>query len=132
MNTVKELSPLLAGVSGEYFVAAELSKKEYIASITLRNTKGIDILCSNQEATKSLGIHVKTNRNSKRSWLLSEKSDNYFTDNLFYIFVNLNDNLKFPEFFIVPSKIVANFTKDSHSKWLNTPGKKVNPIKIVQ
>ena len=120
----EELSPLLAGVSGEYFVAAELSKRGYIASITLRNTKGIDILCSNEEATKSIGIQVKTNRGSKRDWILNEKSENYFADNLFYVFVNLNNNQTPPDFFIVTSKVVANFTKEGHAKWLRTPGKK--------
>ena len=36
-------SSILTGVSGEYFAAAELSRRGYVASITLRNTKGIDI-----------------------------------------------------------------------------------------
>ena len=43
MANKDKLDPVLAGVSGEYFVAAELSKRGYIASITLRNTKGIDV-----------------------------------------------------------------------------------------
>ncbi|MBN2094879.1 MAG: hypothetical protein JW727_02425 [Candidatus Aenigmarchaeota archaeon] len=55
-----KLSSILCGVSGEYFVAAELSRRGHIASITLRNTKGVDILCSNAEATKTVGIQVKT------------------------------------------------------------------------
>jgi hypothetical protein len=44
---------LLAGVAGEYFVAAELSRRGFIASITLRNTRGIDIVVTNKEATKN-------------------------------------------------------------------------------
>jgi hypothetical protein len=31
-------SPQLTGVAGEYFVAAELSRRGYIASITMRNS----------------------------------------------------------------------------------------------
>src|SRR3989344_764334 len=99
-------STILSGVSGEYFVAAELSKRGNIASITLRNTKGVDILCSNSEATKTVGIQVKTNSGSSRNWILNQKAEDYFADNLFYVFVNLNENKKHPEFFIVPSKIV--------------------------
>ena len=38
----KKVSSILVGVSGEYFVAAELSRLGYIVSITLRKTKGID------------------------------------------------------------------------------------------
>src|SRR3989344_1368809 len=88
----EKLSSVLSGVSGEYFVAAELSKRGYIASITLRNTKGVDILCSNSDASKSVAIQVKTNRRSAREWMLNQKAEDYFANNLFYVFVNLNDN----------------------------------------
>lgn len=59
------LSTGLSGVAGEYLVAAELSRRGYIASITLRNTRGIDILASNADATRSVGIQVKTNQRAR-------------------------------------------------------------------
>jgi len=124
MANGEKLNTVLSGVSGEYFVAAELSKRGFIASITLRNTNGVDILCSNPEASKTVGIQVKTNSGSNRSWILNQKAEDYFADNLFYVFVNLNENKKHPDFFIVPSKIVAQYCKKGHSNWLNTPGKK--------
>lgn len=122
-SSTEKLSTILSGVSGEYFVAAELSKRGYIASITLRNSKGVDILCTNESATKNIGIQVKTNRGSSRSWLLNQKAEGYFADNLFYVFVNLNDNKSHPDYFIVPSKIVATQAKDTHIEWLKNPGK---------
>jgi len=121
---MEKLNTVLAGVSGEYFVAAELSRRGYIASITLRNTKGVDILCSNSNATKTVGIQVKTNSGSNRSWILNKKAEDYFADNLFYVFVNLNNGQRHPDFFIVPSKVVAKYTKEGHANWLRTPGKK--------
>lgn len=121
--TDAKLSSVLSGVAGEYYVAAELTKRGYIASITLRNTKGVDILCSNSDASKSVAIQVKTNRRSNRSWMLNQKSEDYFADNLFYVFVNLNDNLKPPDYFIVSSKDVAKHAKDSHAEWLSAPGR---------
>jgi len=45
-----KIPSLLAGVAGEYFVAAELSRRGHIASVSLRNTRGIDILATNAEA----------------------------------------------------------------------------------
>jgi hypothetical protein len=36
-------SPQLTGVAGVYFVAAELYRRGFIASITTRNSTGIDI-----------------------------------------------------------------------------------------
>jgi hypothetical protein len=118
------LSSVLSGVAGEYYVAAELTARGFIASITLRNTKGVDILCSNSDASKSVAIQVKTNRRSARDWVLNQKSEDYFADNLFYVFVNLNEGVKPPDYFVVPSTIVAKYAKESHQTWLDTPGRK--------
>lgn len=68
----EKLSAVLCGVAGEYFVAAELSRRGCIASITLRNTRGVDILASNADATKSVGIQVKTNQRGVAEWILNE------------------------------------------------------------
>jgi len=129
----KRLNSVLSGVAGEYLVAAELTRQGYIASITLRNTKGVDVLVSNEKATKTVGIQVKTNQDSTKWWLLGKKAEDYFADNLFYVFCNLNNGSK-PDFFVVPSKIVAKFVRENHQRWLNTPGKrgqkhKDNPLR---
>ncbi len=119
-----KVSPILTGVSGEYFVAAELSCRGYIASITLRNTKGIDILVSNESASKSVGIQVKTNHSKHKKWLLNKKAEDYHDKNIYYIFVNLKEAGEKPEYHIVPSEKVAAYVKRTHSEWLKTPGKK--------
>lgn len=119
----KRTSSILIGIAGEYFVAGELSRRGYIASITLRNTKGVDILCSSSDTMKTAAIQVKTNRGSNRKWILSKKAEDDFSDNMFYVFVTLNNNQENPDYFIVPSNIVADYVKTSHSTWLNTPGK---------
>ena len=115
-------SNILTGVSGEYFVAAELSKRGYIASITLRNTRGIDILCSNADASKHVSIQVKTTQKSRNSWMLDKKLEEYYSPKHFYVFVSLNSK-EHPKFFIVPSKIVANYIKSGHQKWLKSKNK---------
>lgn len=118
-----ELTSLLSGVAGEYFVAAELSRRGYLASITLRNTKGVDILCSNADATKTVAIQVKTNRRSNREWMLNQKAESFYANNHFYVFVNLHDNEQQPDYFIVPSIVVATHAKETHASWLAAPGK---------
>jgi hypothetical protein len=80
---------VLTGVAGEYFVAAELSRRGYIASISLRNTRGIDILATNQAATRSITIQCKTNQSGARSWMLSEKSEDFFAPDHYYVCVAL-------------------------------------------
>jgi hypothetical protein len=118
-----QVTPLLAGVAGEYYVAAELSARNHVASITLRNTRGVDILCSNHETTKTVTIQVKTNRSSRREWVLNQKSETLISDFHFYVFVCLNDGKKYPDFFIVPSNVVADQISTTHRSWLDTPGK---------
>jgi hypothetical protein len=54
-------------VAGEYFVAAELSLRGCLASITLRNSRGIDIIASNADASKSVSVHAE--------WLAGKKVD---------------------------------------------------------
>lgn len=123
MSSIR-LSKGLSGVAGEYFVAGELSRFGYVASITLRNTRGIDILVSNASATQQAAIQVKTNQGSEPGWVLNENAESFYADHLFYVFVNLKGSQERPDFYIVPSRIVADFVRSDHQKWLKTPGKK--------
>ena len=122
MKPTVRLKTDLCGTAGEYFVAAELSRLGYVASITLRNVRGIDILVSNVDATQSVGIQVKTNQGSEKEWILSKKAESEIAENLFYIFVNLNGG-SMPEYHIVPRNIVAKYVRETHQKWLKTPGR---------
>ena len=121
---MKARSPnkILTGVAGEYFVAGELSRRGWVASLTLRNTRGIDILASNTDATRSVGIQVKTNSGKKPHWLLSQKAESDIAENLYYVFVNLNGT-DVPEYYIVPRAVVAKQVRDGHKAWLAKPGR---------
>lgn len=121
------ISGINAGVAGEYFVAAELCKRGFIASITLRNTKGIDILASDSRAGKTVGIQVKTRQGKGHAWVMGEKAETFHAKDLFYVFVNLRGLTERPNYFVVPSKIVATFIKSNHRKWLQTPGRQGQP-----
>ena len=74
VNKDKKVSSILTGVSGEYFAAAELSRRGHIASITLRNTKGIDIVASSEDGSKTINIQVKTRSKNTKGWMLNKKS----------------------------------------------------------
>jgi hypothetical protein len=117
-----KLESTLVGVAGEYLVAGELSLRGYIASITLRNSRGIDIIASNSDASKSVTIQVKTNSDGGRIWLLNQKSENFYSDNHYYILVALKALGERPKYYIVPSQIIAEYVSTSHSEWMN--GKK--------
>lgn len=116
------LPTILAGITGEYLVAAELSRRGYVASITLRNTRGIDILVSNQDATKTVAIQVKTTQRGKPEWVMSRKAERDLAENLFYVFVALGPQQP-DAFHIVPRADVARYVREAHKRWLDTPGK---------
>jgi hypothetical protein len=125
-------SKALIGIAGAHFVVAELSQMGYIATVTSRNTEGIDVLASNIDGSKMVSIQVKTSgaeqrKNFTRSWILNKKHENISSDNLFYIFVDLNEGDKKQDFYIIPSKIVAEYVKTEHQKWLNKTSKTGKP-----
>lgn len=121
-----KLTGTLSGIAGEYLVAGELSRRGYIASITLRNTRGVDILVSNLDAVKSVGVQVKTNQNGRREWVLTKEHETELARNLFYIFVNLNGTGP-PQFFIVPCREVARYARDNHQRWLKGTARSGKP-----
>ncbi|MCX6817672.1 MAG: aspartate ammonia-lyase [Candidatus Aenigmarchaeota archaeon] len=127
MNNAKSIPKALIGISGTHFVAGELTRRGYIATITSRNTKGIDILVSDSGGKKPIAIQVKATlgKNSPRAWILSENDEVVKSDNLFYVFVNLDEAKRgrLPEFFVVPCKNVSKYTKTEHAEWKNKPGK---------
>ena len=116
------LTTTLCGVAGEYFVAAELSRRGYVASLTLGNTRGIDILASNSDATRSVGIQVKAIQGSGKEWMLNQKIESEVATNLFYVFVRLND-LASPEYFVVPKDAAAEYARTNHVRWLAALGR---------
>ena len=109
-------------MAGEYFVAAELSRRGYIASISLRNTRGIDILATNAAASRSVTIQCKTSQ-SRNGWMLNDKCESFFSENHFYVFVALGGPLERPRFHVVPSAAVAKHVRDDHNSWLARPGR---------
>ena len=110
------------GNSGEYFVAGELERRGVIVAVPMSNVENFDILAIHRKTYKQYAIQVKTTCHKHKKWTLTKKNENLFGENIFYIFVSLNE-LDNPSYHIVPSEIVANQIKESHRIWLNTPGR---------
>lgn len=112
------------GISGEYFVAGELTRRGFIASITLRNSEGIDIICTTPDSSKSFSIQVKTSSYDKPSWIMNIKAEGKYSDKFFYILVIIPNIDSIPKYYIVPSKEISHHILETHKKWLS--GKKKN------
>jgi hypothetical protein len=85
------------GLSGEYFVAAELLRRGYSVGITMGNAKAIDILA--EKDGKQFIIQVKAIYKKKNvGWPIMKDKVN---EGIFYVFVNLNgDKMTEPHYFI--------------------------------
>ncbi len=119
------------GNAGEYFVASVLSANGFITTITLGRAEAYDIIAISPKTKKAIKIQVKTSW-SQNGWQLSEK-DEKSDDDQFYIFVNLNEFKKCPEYWVFESRVVSKYLIESHNSWLITPGKygqKHNPTKM--
>ena len=88
-----------------------------------RNLDGVDILVSNIEGNKLFSIQVKTTQN-KRKWILNKKIENEKSENKYFAFVNIPQNLDIqPEYFIIKSQTLAEHIFNGHSRWLSGTGK---------
>ena len=128
----KSVSKVNTSLAGEYLVLSKLTLKGYIATLTLGNTKQVDILATNAKSLNSYWIEVKTSVNRPANeklfgenfyWIMHKKHEEINDPKLFYCFVNLFDENK-PHFFIVPSKDVATYCRDQHTKWEKSIHKK--------
>jgi hypothetical protein len=119
------------GLAGEFYVLAQLVQHDLVATLTLANTKGVDILVANPELKQLFKIEVKTTAGGPRygsifanepcyAWPMSAKHEHLIDADLFYCFVVLRGCTQLPRFFIVPSRYVATYVRAQHAYWLRT------------
>src|SRR5579863_1977408 len=95
-----------SGMRGVYLVAAELTRRGFIASPTLRNAPGADLLVTDSECNKTWSVQVKTNTDRLPYWLVGEKATGAKSPSHVYVFVTL-DGKQGPEYIPVRSEFEA-------------------------
>lgn len=106
-------------LAGEFLVAGELSRRGYPVSITIGNTKSVDIYASAKE--RVIKVDAKAGRR-KGNWPIAKDSVN---EDVYYIFVYLQDKNKIrnniaPEYFVVSGK--EAISKDLVKIWKTRQG----------
>lgn len=112
---------ILSGIAGEYFVAGELSRRGYIATLTLRNTTGVDIIASN--GSRAINIQVKTRTEEKaKDWDLGSRPLKIEKewDNTFYIFVRIyaKSDRREVEYYVIPKNQLNRAVERSFRSFL--------------
>jgi len=119
----KKISNNNIGISGEFYIAHVLAKNNFKVNVSLGRTEGFDLFVQNPNSM-NLVISVKTTYSNKSKFILiNEKAEKLIDKNLFYAFVRLNAPDGVPEFWIVPSTIVASVIKKAYKIWLETPAR---------
>jgi len=121
----------IVGVSGEYFVAAELSQMGIVSTLTLKNTPSVDILATNLDNGKFVSIQVKTmSVKNKEGWRLTKKDEMKSNiKNFFYVLVNLQGTGFLPEYYIIPQEKLSAVIYNDHRRWLSEPKRDGSPRK---
>ena len=86
----------ITGLSGVYFVAAELLKQDFQVLMTIGNAKSVDLVAIKNN--KNFNIQVKTLRKKPNCFTL--KISRIYPDYI-YIFVYLNEKGKYPDYYIL-------------------------------
>ena len=84
----KKIDRQITGMSGEYFVAAELLKRNYQVAMTIGNAKAIDLYATDEETGKAYQIQVKTLRKKPNCFTLHTEK---IREDAIYFFVYLNE-----------------------------------------
>ncbi|MBN1393678.1 MAG: hypothetical protein JW959_01415 [Pirellulales bacterium] len=102
---VRQSDTQKSGLAGEFFVAAELFKRNFQVSLTLGNAKSIDLFALSDRENKTYKIQVKTLRKPN---CFPMQIQNVIQDH-YYVFVLLNSPDKPVEYFMLSGKeIIAN------------------------
>ena len=98
---------------GVYLVAAELSRRGFIASPTSRSSFGADVLVTDQLCKRAFSVQVKTNASNRSYWLVGETAIGSVAPSHIYVLVNIRPNPAGDtyDYYVIPSKAVARLVK---------------------
>lgn len=95
-----EISRNSTGLSGEYFVAAELYRRGWSVGMTIGNAKAVDLYA--EKENRRIAIQVKSIYKKKNVGFPIMKDQ--IREDCYYIFVNLNaDRMGMPDYYICTS-----------------------------
>jgi hypothetical protein len=106
----------ISGLAGEFFVAAELLKREIQTSVTFGNAKAIDLLAHNVRTDRMFTVQVKT----LRSRSIYPISPDRVVRGHVYVFVLLNKPNEPVQYFIVAGATLLD-ERARFGRWFTDP-----------
>ena len=113
----------LTGVTGEYFVCAELGKRGILALLTPKNNPLFDVVAVSADALRTVTIQVKTmSQGNNQGWKLGVDICTQKNNPLLYtILVNLTGNTI--DYYIYEYDILSEKVASLYDNYLITPKK---------
>jgi hypothetical protein len=101
---------MIAGMRGVFLVAAELAERGFVVSPTSRSARGVDLLATNHDSSRTFAVEVKST--TKQSfWIVNKDAGDTKSRNLIWIFVKFGKPKERSRFFVVPSKDLKRFVQ---------------------
>ncbi len=108
----------LIGAAGEYHVAAQLSMRRWLATVTIKNAPGTDVLARHLDTGRLIAVQCKTT--NARGTLLLSKGDERpdATDSEWYVLVIMAGVDERPTFYVVPRNHMSALLWVNHRRWV--------------
>ncbi len=129
MPIKKPLNKKSSNLASEFYVASLLFRLGYEASLTLGNTKEIDLMVYDPETKKQITIDVKGLKNKTNFPVPNKPSE---SENHFFVLVayknRFSDVDSTPDVYVIPSKKV----KELWTGWSGKPDKKAIRYSVLR
>ena len=99
------------GIAGEFFVAAELSKRGWIATLTAKNTPDVDVLASRSVGGVHARIQVKSRSPAFRTAHRVGKALKQVGERDFLVLVDIGAEDETPRYWVIPTLVAAELIK---------------------
>ena len=106
----------ITGLAGEFYVAAELLKRDLLASITFGSAKAVDIFAHNPKTGRTYSVQVKACRKANVFPIAHSRVKREHI----YVFTILNPPGVPPRYFIVPGPVLVD-EPERFTKWFRDP-----------
>ena len=116
-----KLTPQQVGRAGEHLVAAEINLRGGYAAMFTGNMPQIDLLATNADRTRTIGVQVKT-RSRGSAWQVKTTDgrlcESVDDDSVYWVFVDLSTR----EFWVAPGAWVQNLIQLRCTAYLERHG----------
>jgi hypothetical protein len=112
----------LTGAAGEYHVAAELLRRNWLATVTIKNAPRTDVLAQRLDRHRLIAIQTKTASEGSNFTLGERDEDPGESEDQWYVLVGLRDILERPRFYVLPRHAMAAIAYLEHRDWLTPTG----------